>query len=286
MIVVKNYLSKVGLGEYKKGSLVIEKFPGKNNNWEIKINKKDYRDPDSHSEELYSDLYNYYNNKQLPNGNTIIAKSIKLRSKNEEPWWELVIDSVNEGNTIAKLGLGADYIGPSIYWACESGMNIEEIESFLQISRTFGGHIVWPRWIGLPQSGGEIEFVEGFISINTSRGGEKGFFDRIDLTLFDLKKWYLNQSCKLKKAYDKNKIWLEQFGDFNGFIDFFELKDYVCENGYRVKKHCSFNQGELFENLTSKYVYPATIPNDELLYTKLVDANIYLIKRRNIRLVR
>lgn len=41
--------------------------------------------------------------------------------------------------------LSSDYIGPSIYWARECGIEDSEIREFLKICRTIGGHIVWPR---------------------------------------------------------------------------------------------------------------------------------------------
>lgn len=40
---------------------------------------------------------------------------------------------------MAQIGLGADYIGPSVYWACEAGMTAEHIGKFLETARTFGG---------------------------------------------------------------------------------------------------------------------------------------------------
>ena len=143
---------------------------------------------------------------------------------------------------MTQIGLGADYIGPSVHWACEAGMTAEHIGKFLETTRTFGGHIIWPRWIGIPKRKGEYgyEFISDFKSINILRGGEKGFYDRIDLTLFDLKEWYLEQTCKLKLTYDKNKIWLEQFVDFEGFVNFFKLNDYVCKKEYKIKNLCSY----------------------------------------------
>lgn len=278
----KNYLSTVGLGEFKENSLSITKKPGVHSEWNREINKHEYIDPDSISRELYEDLYNYYDNKILPNGNKILCRRIIERSRGNETWWELIIDIQKDKQTIAKVGLGADYIGPSVYWACEAEVKVEDIEDFLKVTRTFGGHIVWPRWIGVPKDG-ELKCIDKFISINQSRGGEKGFYDRMDLFLFDLKEWYLEQKCKLQSAYDKNKIWLEQFVDFIGFIDFFNLNDYVFSSDYTVKNHCSFSEGKLFSQLSSNDVYPSTIPNNDILYTKFSDANVCLINKRNSR---
>ena len=184
---------------------------------------------------------------------------------------------------MAQIGLVADYIGPSVHWACEAGMTAEHIGKFLETTRTFGGHIIWPRWIGIPKRKGEYgyEFISDFKSINILRGGEKGFYDRIDLTLFDLKEWYLEQTCKLKLTYDKNKIWLEQFVDFEGFVNFFKLNDYVCKKEYKIKNLCSYHEGDKFKYLTSNDVYPTSIPREEIGYSKFADASVYLTKKRN-----
>lgn len=47
--------------------------------------------------------------------------------------------------------LSSDYLGPSIYWAKELGFDDEQILKWLAISRTIGGHILFP--------GG---FIEGY----------------------------------------------------------------------------------------------------------------------------
>lgn len=36
----------------------------------------------------------------------------------------------NKDTIMAQIGLGADYIGPSVYWACEAGMTAEHREVF------------------------------------------------------------------------------------------------------------------------------------------------------------
>jgi hypothetical protein len=253
------------------------------------INGEAYSDPDSKSKKLYENMWEYYfANKSLPNGNFLQKVEIAERTKDDSSFYELVVDitGTDGSELIAKVGLGADYIGPSVYWANEAKMNNGEIATFLLTTRTFGGHILWPRWIGIPKKNGMSGF--DFIdkkkpgsSVNTERGGEKGFYDRIDLTLFDLSEWYLGQVCKLKKTFDESKIWFNQFIDFRRFIDFFMMIDYVCKVEYRIKNLCSYYQGSRFEYLTSKDVYPSTIPSDIYGYKKFSDANIYLIDRRN-----
>lgn len=283
-----NYLSEVGCGKFTADSLSV-KYVGRESKWIRSINKEPYIDPDLKSQKLYDDLFTYYNNLVLPNGNIIKSIKVEERKKNGQSFFELKINILkkkaneNKDTIIAQIGLGADYIGPSVYWACEAGMKEKQIGEFLETTRTFGGHIIWPRWIGVPKRKGEYgyEFIRDFKSINIFRGGEKGFYDRIDLTLFDLKEWYLEQTCKLKLTYDKNKIWLEQFVDFEGFVNFFKLNDYVCKKEYKIKNLCSYHEGDKFKYLTSNDVYPTSIPREEIGYSKFADASVYLTKKRN-----
>jgi hypothetical protein len=283
-----NYLSGVNCGEFTDNSLSI--VSGTEEKWKWTINKEDYIDPDSRCKKLYEDLSLYYNGLKLPNGNYIESVKIKERNKGRKNcFYELIINILKEEKEtktiIAQIGLGVDYIGPSIYWACEAGMTSREIGTFLQTTRTIGGHIVWPRWIGTPNKNGQTgyEFIEDFKSINVSRGGEKGFYDRIDLTLFDLKEWYLERMCKLQFTYDKNKIWLEQFVDFKNFINFFKLDCFVCveEEEYKIKNLCSLYRGEKSKHLSSNDVDPASIPKDRIAYSKFADASVDLTKLRN-----
>lgn len=81
--------------------------------------------------------------------------------------------------------LSSDYIGPSIEQARSIGkLEDFEIKNFLRISRTLGGHIVWPRGDNMKPTinqvkGGEIILNSGY-----------GFYDRIDWTIFLLKIYY------------------------------------------------------------------------------------------------
>ena len=283
-----NYLNGVNCGEFRDNSLSV--FPGTEEKWIWKINGKSYVDPDSRCKKLYEDLALYYNGLKLPSGNYIESIKIKERNKGRKDcYYELIINIIKKGKSektiIAQIGLGVDYIGPSIYWACEAGMTSREIGTFLQTTRTIGGHIVWPRWIGTPKKNGKIgyDFIEDFKSINVSRGGEKGFYDRIDLTLFDLKEWYLERKCKLQITYDKNKIWLEQFVDFKNFISFFKMDCFVYteEKEIKIINLCSFCNRGKNEYLCSNDVEDASIPKDKIAYSIFASASMDLIKLRN-----
>lgn len=84
--------------------------------------------------------------------------------------------------------LSVDYLGPSVYWLkdyySEHGIDTPEADSrireFLKESRKLGGHILSPRG----SNGGPHE------TLNQARGGERGVYDRIDVTLLCLKVFF------------------------------------------------------------------------------------------------
>ena len=150
-------------------------------------------DPDSCSKELYIDLHKYlFSNKQLNEKNGIY--DIDNKSQKNGNGSEFSTLYIN-GN---KHLLSADYIGPSTYWAEEAGLQDNEIVKFLEISRTLGGHMLWPRSGYKP-------------TVNQARGGKYGYYDRIDLTLFALKQWYenKNQQTLLTPSFNGYSQWFD-----------------------------------------------------------------------------
>ncbi|WP_207720114.1 hypothetical protein [Clostridium algidicarnis] len=69
--------------------------------------------------------------------------------------------------------------------------------------------------------------------------------------------------------------------NFEGFINFFRLNNYVFEKEYKIKNHFSYYEGVRFKYLSSNDVYPASIARDTIAYGKFADASIYLTKMRN-----
>lgn len=193
-------------------------------------NKENYhieerRDPDSDCKELYEDLANVLLDQRiLPNGNTVeIYEKSKLVIGEKNSYYETRVNIQNNNKVLYKIGLGTDCMGASINWAVQAGCCAKECLDIIKISRTLGGHIFFPRWIIDCQNN---EFLRG-VSLNKSKGGGKGFYDRMDLFLFDLSLWYKSHDCKLKTSYEKNRLWLEQFVDIEGFIKFFKLESFV-----------------------------------------------------------
>ena len=141
--------------------------------------------------------------------------------------------------------LASDYIGPSIYWAEQKGLERTKIIDILNVCGTIGGHIVWPRGWGK--------------TINQNRGGKENLYDRIDWTLFLVKLFCDNDfdyhkvintctdiygmECKsaivnVVKSMDVYKKWFREFGDsssaFVNFCEQFKLKGAFVDDGYNI----------------------------------------------------
>ncbi len=211
------YLDYVGLGHFEP-----ELFRNP-----TEKNSKDYRDPDSYCEELYDDLMKIYESKFKSLGFTI------SKNKGEYTLW---MDKNNLSYTMS-----SDYIGPSRAFAKEVGIADSEVGDYLRKTRVIGGHTLWPVQYREDNRNTIVITGRGG-TINTQKGGNKGFCDRIDCTLQDLKNFYdskSNDEYKLK-AFEKYKNWLSLFGNFNTFIDFFYLNDF-CDSDYRVFDLKSYN---------------------------------------------
>lgn len=176
-----------------------------------------YKDPDECSEKLYLDLWALF-------GGLLSIKPQFERGRK----WKLYSED-------EKIKYSSDYIGPSRSWAKEKGkMSEEEIGEMLVACRTIGGHMLWP--------------VHKNPTINTSRGGKNKLYDRIDLTLYEIKCFYedINREkvftyknkdglwVLLKEEDTDERIFFNKFESFNKFIDAFYLNSFVTEK-YEVK---------------------------------------------------
>ncbi|MBR1530333.1 MAG: hypothetical protein IJ642_13700 [Oscillospiraceae bacterium] len=227
-----------------------------------------YEDPDAYSVLLYQDMKCFFK-KRLENFKK--NGTIKENSK--------YIDVCIEG---WRFRLTTDYIGSSVDWAQEAGISSSEIRNFLDITRKLGGHMFWPTQIKPPLDK-LIDGKDG--TINTCRGGEKGFYDRIDLTLFYLKEWYLNHEKgggRLHNVFQKYAAWLKLFEDedkeksFQKFIDFFCLNDFVDET-YQIRNLCYDDSEEEFLNAESRIYIPKTQEG----YRKYIKNTNKCIEERN-----
>lgn len=243
------------------------------------FNLENRKDPDSCSKELYDDLEKIFFNE-----NAITKLGLKEVKNVEQGFINKYYTLFINGN---EFFLTADYIGPSVYWAKKAGLNKNEIISYLGISRTIGGHLVWPR--------GENDYIiyryppnkygkEYPITINTARGGKDGYFDRIDLTIYAIKQHYngttidndyMNQA--LQNYYD----WFDIFkGDnpFESFIEFFKLQDFVNRN-FEVYDLTTFDDSKKSYDLLIDEA--ASIPKTKDEYLRFIKGANFAICNRN-----
>lgn len=251
------------------------------------IKGKCYRDADGCSNRLYRDLKRIWSKEML---------QLKM------------VDSTRF-NLIDCNGIrfSCDYIGPSRAWAYYVGIEDNVIGEYLLHSRTIGGHILWP--------------VHSIPTINTARAGGGSFYDRIDYTLYEIRKFYL-QSENTNKL--PSQLWnvlhneieekylmcisKKQYGEdaFKSYIDFWLLQDFVMDSksgDYRVISLARSDKNEkrpldenepIFPGNTNnvhwKIIVNGTLEEDykKLLrdaYRKYSNNLIQLIKNRSERIV-
>ena len=264
-IITTCYLDYVGLGYFD---------PSEFRNPREK-EAKDYNDPDECCNELYEDLLKVYKNK---------FKKLGFELSKEKGEYILWMDKDHISYT-----LSSDFIGPSRAFARDVGISNREVGEYLRKTRVIGGHTLWPvqyreddrKSIILTGRGG---------TINTQRGGNKGFCDRIDCTLYDLKNYYAfinghDTTYKLG-AFEKYKNWLLLFDNFESFIDFFNLNDF-CDSDYRVYNLKSYNPtmkhydafiGDDYQNIDSFKI------TDKEEYGAFISGSINAILSRQLRI--
>lgn len=139
---------------------------------------------------------------------------------------------------------------------------VENVNKWVRTSRTIGGSFIWPIW----KNG------DGFSSIyNRYRGVGSYIEDSVDLTLFEVKNYYTWKNnggkdidnylykndvlwkSELIKKESKMREWLDHFGDFNTFIDYFLLKDFVVEQDNEYSPKDITTEMELTPELVKKY---------------------------------
>ncbi len=234
-----NYLAELYGLKNLTGALKVDR------NINYTVNGEEYRDPDSESLFLYRKWEDFFKGKRH------LWQAYPTESN--------ILVNVDRKEFI----LGSDYIGPSKYWTAldlfNSGKDEDTVstkmQEILNETRKFKGHIVWPRMI----DGMSL----GYSTINMARGGRKGVYDRFDITLYLLSKYYpiledkyspkdfcmrfdiFVKSCdeismlngnkqrlfNMFTAFELSSDWLKLFGTFEGFIEFFDLKIFLNEAG-------------------------------------------------------
>ncbi|MFA0814770.1 MAG: hypothetical protein ACC608_03160 [Anaerofustis sp.] len=221
-------------------------------------------DPDSISEKLYDDILKAFFPKNYD------AEKLEQQFGVKPKFYTIKLN-----NTTL---LSSDYIGPSVYWSREKGVNDNKIRGFLKQCHTIGGHIVWER-------GADLKY-----KVNTSRGGSSGVYDRLDWTLL-LLKIYLSDKDKKNFIIEANKCIQEEFRNTKNINEKFEnlFNAFNCSEwlkGYSFKDFCM--QFKLYGNFVDSQfniiemapLFPV-LPNDYNAYIdnvcKAIDSRKALI---------
>lgn len=134
------------------------------------------------------------------------------------------------------------------------------IESYLKKSYTIGGSMIFPKMRN---------------SINQARGCNRFIRDRWDITMECIRKFYADEDSPLSPTLQRNKIWLDLFVDFKGFVDFFFLQD--CVSSDYKKVIFWLGNGEFKSDPLPKSV-------DE--YKQFLELELDFVAKRNDRIAR
>ena len=190
-----------------------------------KVANYTYRDPDVNCRPLYDKIKDVFLNSAYPNALV-----------NNDPYCakQLVIYLDKKKD----IRFSSDYLGPSVTSAWYAKLENEYVWESILMSRTIGGHILWPRIrTGINQS-----------KASTGCKGT-GISDRADIAFYELKNYLnnINDKCYNKKLRNsflltQNQNWFEDKkifacnpkGKFESFCDFFKLKDSFVDENYNI----------------------------------------------------
>lgn len=179
-------------------------------------------DPDADSKKLYAD-HKLLWTKPLPCGNIFDLEVITKNGK----YGRLLIknNNINDNFSSDRMCPHFDgtYRGKFDGWL--PSLDIDELKRKV---RKIGGHIIFPA-----------HRRNGF-TINQARGINRKICDRFDLTLECIRKFYITEESPLYDTLSRYKDFFNLFIDFNGYIDFFMLQDFLDKNG-KIKFYLPFD---------------------------------------------
>ena len=227
------------------------------------------KDPDVCSKALYDDLCEAFFDDDSKEKLKITSVCNKCQNFGKGDFYTLSID---KGEHL----LSSDYIGASIYWAQKAGLDDEKIKENLKISRTIGGHILFPRG----------EKIDGkSVTVNLTRGGEKGYYDRFDLTLYAIKEWFVgNNDPIIGYAIELYRKWFKLFFDydnckngFENFVEFFKLEGFIYEQNKIIDLIKSDLENNQVVFLDKEDISIASTEEEYIRYMK--NLNIIILER-------
>lgn len=208
-------------------------------------------DPDTDSQKLYN-AHKILWNKVLPSG-----KMLDINIINDQYGRLLLKNNLYMNFSSDRMCPHFDgkYNGLFNGW-----LNSEEIELLKNRVRTIGGHIVFPA-----------HKKDGF-TINQARGVNRKIGDRFDLTLECIRRFYINEKSPLYNALNRYKDFFDLFVDFNGYVDFFLLQDFI-------NTHNKIDFVLPFDDFIR-----SPLPQNSYEYRQYKDKTIEVIEKRNGRI--
>lgn len=182
--------------------------------FDVRTDTPNGKDPDSHSPTLR--LYHHRLwNKALPGG-----KPFNLSSTTPGHY----LYHVSE---LGEFSLSGDGAIPSFATYKKTAQVVSqipvcEITSFRQLTYTIGGMMIFPA-----------NRIEKKNTINGARGMHPKIADRFDLTLECIRRHYSCHESPLSAVLARYRGFFELFRDFDGYIDFFYLRDLVDDTKIR-----------------------------------------------------
>lgn len=143
------------------------------------------------------------------------------------------------------------------------------VEESLCSTYTIGGMIIFPKLRG---------------SMNQDRGTNPMIADRWDLTLECIKRYYEQPENDnyafnpLWKTIKRSERFFKLFVDFNGYIEFFFLQDFIDKDGNVIRFMPDYFDTN--GNFTKKYPVPQTAKE----YLKNIEIQKEIVKKRNKRI--
>ena len=212
---------------------------------------KSSKDPDSKCA-LLQDYHSKLWSKRLPNG--AILDLNKGYGKDYLTW-----NNFRFGSDSIIVSFRYEKYKEMIYSVMKTVPDYKDfIESYLKISNTIGGFIIFPK-----RKGG----------INQTRGCNDQIKDRFDLTLECIRKYYIGEKSPLSTVLEQDKDFFNLFLDFRGYIEFFFLQDLVSSDYTKI----NFWLGEGDMNQSP---FPKTV--DE--YLDFIEKELDFVQKRNNRI--
>jgi len=138
----------------------------------------------------------------------------------------------------------------------------DELASFLRLSYTIGGMMVFPG-----------NRVGNRMTINAARGCHPLIKDRFDLTVECIRRFYLGEESPLRTVLERYTDFFRLFEGFSGYVEFFLLQDLVTSDFSAVRFLAPY------DGFGSR-----PVPNDATDWRMYRDSAVRFIHARNCRI--